>query len=198
MGSRTVSQSTRREIPRPVRIVVLSLAVAWIVVAVTVLVVRRLPDAQATGRLERAGAAFQPYLGSGWYPMELAVLSEQRGRPSAMIASNWSDSAHSTLRVPGGWSGMRLYLASVTCPSGAPEVLRLSTGAGPLARVTIRPGWNWYAVTLVPEAPSGPAGLRTVRLGYSCTLRQAVGGVGLPGHLLAVAIGGLHEGTGAR
>jgi hypothetical protein len=192
----TEKHPARRGAVRPV---IISAVVVWIVVAVTILVVDRFPEARATGHLERQGAAFQAYLQSGWYPMELNVLSDQPGHPPDLIASNWSDDAQSTLRVPGSWQGMRLFLASVTCPGGAPEVVSLASGPRTLPPLTVRPGWNWYSVSLrrVGVKPSAAGSLRTVLLRYSCTLRQAVGGIGLPGHLVAVAIGGLDRATEA-
>jgi hypothetical protein len=161
-------------------------ATLWIVAAVLVVFFDGLGPARRRGDAEGVAAQYQPYLGAGWYPLEVDQLPPVAGSAQpAWIGLNYSRGSTSTLTVPRDWRRLSLRLAPVTCTNGTLPAVALRQGTTALGHLTLTPGWSWYSLRV-----SGRA--RDVSLHYSCVLTQRTPGLGLQeARTLAVAIAGI-------
>ncbi len=149
--------------------------------------VHGLGPAEQAGTVEQRAAAYQRYLGSGWYPLEVDPLASAHG-PTRWIALNESRGPVSAIDPARWWRAMTLRLAPVPCHGDRPQAVEVRQGMLVLARWTLPLAWASYTVTL--RAPGRP-----VTLHYRCTVGVSAPGRGLrSARELAILLGGL-EGT---
>jgi hypothetical protein len=162
------------------------IATLWIVAAVLVVFFDGLGQARVRGNAEAVAARYQPYLATGWYPLEVDQLPPAAGStPPGWIGLNYSRGSTSTLRAPRNWRRLSLRLAPVTCANGKLPEIALRQGTTVLGALTLTPGWSWYSLRLSGRPVA-------VSLHYSCVLTQRTPGLGLQGaRTLAVAIAGI-------
>ena len=166
------------------RIAFLLLAV-WISVSVLVIFFRGLPEAKLEGSAEQTAAQFQPYLGSGWYPLEVdSYNSATKPTHLEWIGINLSSGKRSTLKVPSDWRVLSLRLLPV-CANGQRQRLVVTQGSRTLRVVTLPYQWAWYTIHLGSTDA-------TVVLQYACVSAQPVPGRGLrAARQIAVVVAGI-------
>ena len=140
---------------------VFGLITLWLCAAIAVVFVHELPNAERSGSAEELAAHYQQYLGSGWFPLEIAPLST----PPGWLGLNYSSGTVSTVRPAPSWRSLRLRLAPVGCAHGQSFSISVRQGNHILKTITPPAGWTWFTISLFEKA-------EPVTLHYSCVVVQ--------------------------